>query len=135
MVSALVAIIYSCSHVSLAKQCEKWEAKDYRDCTCGIQYKDNETNCENSNTYLDPVLDQSDLICPFKCENDGDLYVLGENHYYCNCKPGFAGVCCEMGKEGNQSLASELHNHSIFHSMLMQRLCTVVECCLLHKEE
>jgi len=99
MVYALVAITFLSSHVSLAKQCETWRGKKFRDCTCGIKYRDYERNCENSNTYLDPALGQTNFVCPFKCENDGDLYHLGDEHFYCKCKPGFAGICCEMGKE------------------------------------
>lgn len=94
-----VLILINFSTTGSSKTCQTWRGKDFRDCTCGVKYRDYERNCEDSNTYYDPELTQPTHICPFKCENDGQLFHLGHNHYYCNCKPGFGGRCCETGKE------------------------------------
>ena len=103
-----VLILINFYTLSFAKrQCTTWPTRrDFRDCTCGIQYSDYETNCEDSSTYYDPILGQTNFSCPFKCENDGHLFRLGHNHYFCACKPGFAGICCEMGKEEKAVLKS-----------------------------
>lgn len=69
----------------------------YRDCLCGVMWRDVETQCEDELTYYQPTLTQENLTCPFQCLNGGTLF----NNKICICNrndPPSHGLCCETRK-------------------------------------
>lgn len=75
-------------------QCLRFRGQ-YRDCTCGVKYRDEEERCCNSHTCLEPELSSQNLSCPFVCQNGG---VFDDQLRSCSCQPGFFGLCCELGE-------------------------------------
>eukprot|EP00731_Ephydatia_muelleri_P034842 Em0081g7a len=65
---------------------------NYRDCTCGAQYRDVEQRCCNDQTCLQPTVFTENMTCPFQCLNNGTFDA--ENHL-CQCSEGSYGICCE----------------------------------------
>lgn len=94
----LMALLFCCCWSQNSK-CTIWEAKDYRDCTCGEEFLDYELHCQNDHTYFETTLHQDTLSCDFRCANGGTTIDLGHAHYYCRCRPGTYGDCCERGKK------------------------------------
>lgn len=89
-------LVVTCCNLCLGgKKCEIWEARAYRDCTCGIQVLDFEEHCQDDHTYYQPTSSQNTHYCEFQCENGGELTRI--NPYYCECKPGTEGRCCQNG--------------------------------------
>lgn len=66
----------------------------YRDCTCGVQYRDVEERCCSSQTCLQPFVFTENMTCPFQCMNNG-TYISDVN--LCQCTEGGYGLCCEKG--------------------------------------
>ena len=66
----------------------------YRDCTCGVQYRDVEERCCSVRTCLQPVVFTENMTCPFQCLNNGTY--IAEDHL-CQCTNGRYGLCCEKG--------------------------------------
>ena len=64
----------------------------YRDCLCGLMWRDIETLCHDELTYLQPILTQENLTCPFECLNNGIPFENG-----CHCIKAH-GHCCETRK-------------------------------------
>lgn len=99
LVQAIAMLVTICCKLCLGRlQCTIWEAQNYRDCTCGTEFLDYEVHCQDSHTYYPPTSHQDTFYCDFHCENDGDLYDFGDDIYYCDCKHGTTGLCCEQGK-------------------------------------
>ena len=67
---------------------------DYRNCTCGVEYRIVEQRCCSSESCLEPILTTENLTCPFVCENGG----TNVGNYLCSCRDGYYGVFCERGK-------------------------------------
>ena len=67
---------------------------EYRDCTCGVQYRDVEERCCSVRTCLQPVVLTENMTCPFQCLNNGTY--IAEDHR-CQCTNGRYGLCCEKG--------------------------------------
>eukprot|EP00731_Ephydatia_muelleri_P027681 Em0019g554a len=65
---------------------------DFRDCTCGVQYRDMEKRCCSDLTCLKPVALSENFTCPFVCANGGS-YSAETNQ--CLCAEGYGGLCCE----------------------------------------
>lgn len=74
-------------------QCGTWRGS-YRDCTCGVKYRDSEQRCCNEQTCFQPTFKFENLSCTFQCENGGkfDTRVRA-----CDCPEGYYGRCCEQG--------------------------------------
>lgn len=90
------------------RNCTIWEARRYRDCTCGVQYLDYEEHCQDDFTYFETTLHQDTLQCDFKCQHGGTLYVLDPvfEVYYCDCYlSGRYGGCCEKGNAVSRYIA------------------------------
>ena len=74
---------------------------EYRDCTCGIKYRDVETRCQDEHTYYQPVFSQQNLSCTFSCLNGGSYDALNRR---CSCSTSqnpiamSHGLCCEVRK-------------------------------------
>ena len=74
---------------------------EYRDCTCGIKYRDVETRCQDEHTYYQPVFSQQNLSCNFTCLNGGSYDSLNRR---CSCSTPqnpiatSHGLCCEVRK-------------------------------------
>ena len=66
----------------------------YRDCTCGVQYRDVEKRCCSVRTCLQPVVFTENMTCPFQCLSNGTY--IAEDHL-CQCTEGRYGLCCEKG--------------------------------------
>lgn len=99
----LVAALFCCScrcqrldHLD----CTIWEARRYRDCTCGVQYRDIEKHCQDDHTYFQPLLRYESLECEFECQNGGIRHVLDpiDEVYLCDCRRRGFGECCQKGK-------------------------------------
>ena len=43
----------------------------YRDCLCGVKYRDVETECHDDLTYYQPVVTQENFTCTHQCLNGG----------------------------------------------------------------
>lgn len=70
----------------------------YRDCLCGIMYRDVEERCDDEDTHYLPEQSQQNLSCPFRCLNGG---ILHQNSCLCNARPDAPpshGLCCEVRK-------------------------------------
>ena len=67
---------------------------DFRDCTCGVRYRDLEQRCCSGSTCLKPVALSENFTCPFICENGG---TYNAERSYCLCPEGYGGLCCEKG--------------------------------------
>lgn len=67
---------------------------DYRNCTCGVQYRIVERRCCDDDECFLPEIITENLTCPFVCENGG-TFDSAKNG--CNCKDGYYGLCCEQG--------------------------------------
>lgn len=63
----------------------------YRDCMCGVKWRDTETVCSDRHTYYQPVVTQENLTCDFDCLHGGRLF----RNRWCYCERGFHGRCCE----------------------------------------
>lgn len=96
----LVATLFCCSCWCQRRNCTIWEARQYRDCTCGVQYLDYEEHCQDDYTYFEPTLHQDTLQCDFECKHGGTLYIIDAEAevYQCICVRGRYGDCCEKGK-------------------------------------
>ena len=77
-----------------ARNCSAPIVGTYRDCMCGIMWRDVETHCHDDWTYYQPILTQENLTCPFQCLNGG-VFV---NNKQCSCGQGAHGLCCETRK-------------------------------------
>lgn len=83
--------------VGATRTCTRIEGS-YRDCLCGVMYRDVEKHCQDEDTYYLPELSQQNLSCPFTCLNGGISY---QNSCLCNADPGAQpshGLCCEVRK-------------------------------------
>lgn len=78
----------------LALACPRWQGT-FRDCTCGVRYRDEEVRCCNSETCEEPELISRNRTCPFLCQNGGEFDAKNRE---CDCPPGFFGLCCERGE-------------------------------------
>lgn len=65
---------------------------EFRDCTCGIQYRDEETRCCDEETCYSPVLRSFTRTCQQGCANGGTFI---DSYSFCECPEGFGGTCCE----------------------------------------
>lgn len=63
---------------------------DYRNCTCGVEYRIVEQRCCSSESCLEPILTTENLTCPFVCENGGTNVGC-----VCSCRDGYYGISCE----------------------------------------
>lgn len=71
---------------------------DYRNCTCGVQYRIVEKRCCSPEECLRPHLSTENLTCTFVCENGG---TFDQANRMCLCRPGYYGLCCQRGKKYN----------------------------------
>lgn len=71
---------------------------EYRDCTCGAQYRDIEQRCCSDQTCLQPVVLTENMTCPFQCLKNGTYY---PKDHLCQCSEGNYGMCCERGKNAS----------------------------------
>lgn len=79
--------------------CYRWESKTPRDCTCGRLRYDIEDQCQDELTYYEQRFRHIQTSsCPFVCENGGTFFQTSEGAQGCNCKEGYHGACCEIGK-------------------------------------
>ena len=101
----LVFLLLQCCRSE--QNCTIWHAKSYRDCICGIQYRDWEEQCHDEYTYFETTLHQDLLSDGFECCNGGIKQYLPEFRYYtCNCMPGYYGFCCELRKKRPQNCST-----------------------------
>jgi hypothetical protein len=91
---------YTCKCQRRNQDCTIWEAKKFRDCTCGFKYRDYEEHCEDDLTYYETTLSQESLECDFECKRGGIKHLIDpiDETYQCNCVGGGYGECCERGK-------------------------------------
>ena len=87
-------LVVACLPLAVSGRCPRWRG-DFRDCTCGIAYQDEEVRCCTADTCEAPVLVSHNRSCPFLCQNSG---VFDRKLRQCTCQPGFFGLCCEQGK-------------------------------------
>ena len=66
----------------------------YRNCTCGIQYRILEKRCCSSEECQQPVLTTENFTCPFVCQNGG---TYDAERKLCHCPESHHGLCCEQG--------------------------------------
>lgn len=83
----------ACLFLALA-QCPHWRGK-FRDCTCGVRYRDEEVRCCNPETCEEPDMFSRNRTCSFRCQNGGKFDAINRE---CSCPPGFFGLCCERGE-------------------------------------
>lgn len=88
-----LASLAACMLLAFA-ECPRWRGR-FRDCTCGVSYRDEETRCCTADTCEAPVLISRNLTCPFFCMNGG---IRDRDQLKCSCQPGFFGLCCERGE-------------------------------------
>ena len=84
----------------------------YRDCLCGVMFKDVETHCQDEDTYYLPEVSQQNLSCPFRCLNGG---TLSHNSCICNAGPDAQpshGFCYEVRKFSFLQHASYIITHA-----------------------
>lgn len=65
----------------------------YRNCTCGIQYRILEKRCCSSEECQQPVLTTENFTCPFVCQNGG---TYDAERKLCHCPASHHGLCCEQ---------------------------------------
>ena len=68
---------------------------DYRNCTCGVQYRIVERRCCDDELCQQPLIRTENLTCPFHCMNGGTFDAARRQ---CLCTPGYYGLCCQIGK-------------------------------------
>ena len=90
---ALSLIVYADSK-GAPRNCSAPIVGTYRDCLCGLMWRDVETHCQDDFTYYQPILTQENLTCPFQCLNGG-VFV---NNKRCSCGQKAHGLCCETRK-------------------------------------
>lgn len=73
----------------------------FRDCTCGIQYRDVETRCcRGLAGCAIPLVRTENVTCPLTCLNGGLNLFDTSSKIGCRCSRNYGGACCEKGKEG-----------------------------------
>ena len=127
----LVAVLFCCSCRCQNfgnLDCTTWEARRYRDCTCGVQYRDIEKHCQDDYTYFKPLLRYETLECEFECQNGGIKHVLDPvaEIYLCDCRGRGFGECCQKGKNTKKINAYQLiqHVHGLLHLLAY---CVILE--------
>ena len=102
----MAAVFFCCSLLlstiltpaDATRTCTRTESAYYRDCLCGVMFKDVETHCQDEDTYYLPEVSQQNLSCPFRCLNGG---TPSHNGCICNAGPDAQpshGLCCEVRK-------------------------------------
>ena len=91
----LLAVLQQVVGISgFGTSCPRFVGK-YRDCTCGVEYRDIEERCCNSLTCYEPVLRSENFSCTFECQNGGTRNTRGGRP--CFCQKGYHGICCQKG--------------------------------------
>ena len=94
LAGSLLLMLAAVLHLSYG-EC-RFAIGDYRNCTCGVQYRTIEQRCCDSESCLPPVITTENLTCPFQCLNGGTFDV--ENNL-CRCRFGYFGLCCQKGNK------------------------------------
>lgn len=92
-VCVAVALIFGVCCAAGEVTCKKYVG-EYRDCTCGVQYRDFEERCCSEMECKKPMVGTENLTCPFSCQNGG---AYDSAYEYCSCPEGYSGLCCETG--------------------------------------
>ena len=87
----LIAIIF-------ASSCKTHYGK-FRDCTCGVQYRDVETRCCSVKECSVPSVRTENLTCPLTCLNNGQKLSDTSSKISCKCSRDYGGACCEKGRD------------------------------------
>ena len=87
----LIALVF-------ASNCKTHYGK-FRDCTCGVQYRDVETRCCSVKQCSVPNVRTENLTCPLTCLNNGQKVIDTSSRIGCRCSSDYEGVCCEKGEE------------------------------------
>ena len=91
----LIAVIF-------ASDCKTYYGK-FRDCTCGVQYRDVETRCCNVKQCSVPNVRTENLTCPLECLNNGQKLLDTNSIIGCRCSSDYGGTCCEKGEPGGKA--------------------------------
>ena len=78
---------------------------DYRNCTCGVQYRIVEKRCCDDELCQQPLIRTENLTCPFHCMNGGTFDAARRQ---CLCTPGYYGLCCQIGKNAKRNNDKEI---------------------------
>ena len=93
----------------------------YRDCTCGLQFRDREERCCSELTCFQPRLRTENFTCPLVCQNGG----VG-SRLPCNCAgTGRKGDCCEKGAAYTYKLTCSWR----VHAQVITQLCLAETSC------
>ena len=98
LTAVLMLLIVAASYQLVSGQQERcfYAIGDYRNCTCGVQYRIVEKRCCSPELCTKPVLTTENLKCPsgFECQNGGTFDDVNNR---CRCKEGYYGLCCHKG--------------------------------------
>ena len=97
----------TCLLLALTEECPRYVGS-FRDCTCGVSFRDEEVRCCTPDTCQAPQLSSTNLTCPFVCQNGG---MFNPEQRDCSCPRGFYGLCCERGE--NRPLAELPQAHTV----------------------
>lgn len=112
LLALLIAVLSSYRTDGRHIKCARWRGAEYRDCTCGLQYKDVEERCCSATSCFNPTLRSENLTCPFQCMNGG---VYHSRYNFCNCTgTGHYGLCCERG---TLYLCAYVRMHACIHKL------------------
>lgn len=92
VLEALIAVV-------LANSVCKTHYGKFRDCTCGVQYRDVETRCCSQTECSIPIVRTENLTCPLTCLNNGQKLFDAGSKIGCRCKGNYEGACCEKGED------------------------------------
>eukprot|EP00731_Ephydatia_muelleri_P038366 Em0734g2a len=90
-IAAAVTLMFGVCYANGEVMCYNYVG-GYRDCTCGVQYRDLETRCCSEMECEMPIVWTENLTCPFVCQNGGTFDFTYE---HCSCPEGYSGLCCE----------------------------------------
>lgn len=134
----LLAVLQQVVGISgFGTSCPRFVGK-YRDCTCGVEYRDIEERCCNSFTCYEPVLRSENFSCTFECQNGGTRNTRGGRP--CFCQKGYHGICCQKGNVVFELLPVQLlqtcsYIHIDHGTAELFNLCTIllhsIPCVLL----
>lgn len=92
--------------VILANSSCKTHYGKFRDCTCGVQYRDVETRCCSQTECSVSKVRTENLTCPLTCLNSGQKLFETSSKIGCRCSGNYGGTCCEKGEEVELKLKS-----------------------------
>lgn len=93
----LLAVFTAWLHKTAGDEiCALFPGSGWRDCVCGIEYRDQEKRCCDEHTCFQPEQMINNRTCSLTCENG--MAFDSASGRCTQCKDGYFGTCCERGK-------------------------------------